>query len=127
MMVGFGSILRLAPYAWLGYLFWSILTEFVSQVYFTNLVSMSLGPSLVFLGFLFSPALLGVGGVREFVAKNRGLVYGSAIIGVLGYMTGFRLLLLGIGLAGSLLGFCCSWWYWRHCLRGVSRKLYLLQ
>ena len=55
---------------WLGYIFWSLLLELISSVYYLNLATLAINSSISLLLFIFLPALLGIIKIRDFMAKH---------------------------------------------------------
>ncbi|MFX1250006.1 MAG: endonuclease/exonuclease/phosphatase family protein [Promethearchaeota archaeon] len=102
----------LIAHLWLGYIFWSLLSELVASVYFLNLAVVSLNESILILLVIFSPILLGLTIIREKVFNNLALVYSSSIIGILAYLlpsSSLRALLIGIGFAGCFIALASEW------------------
>ncbi len=51
--------------AWISFIFWSFLLEFFSMVYFLNLATLSINAGILYLLFLFAPAIFGVNQLKD--------------------------------------------------------------
>lgn len=98
-------------YLWNGYLFWSLIIEFVAVTYFLNLATFSINVSIALLLFTFAPGLLAFKSVREHVYPHHWLlaVLISAAIGGTLLPAMWRAVFLGIGCAALLLQFASAW------------------
>ena len=89
---------------WLGYVFWSLLLELISSVYYLNLATLAINGSISLLFFIFLPAFLGFTRIRDFMMKHYNKLTLCSIIGMLGYhFTSSELRAVLIGLSFGII------------------------
>ena len=103
--------LALVSDIWVGILFWSIIVEFVSVIYFLNLATLSINESILFLLVLFIPVLLEVRRLDVFVSSYEFVFVGLSIVGFLFYFQS-DVYLRSFGLMIAVIGLMLVIFHW---------------